>query len=111
MHVFRVRAVAASLVLVLHMFGSSLWTVFAAIVVMALGAGLTGTIRFTVMQKKMPQSVLAQAVGIWQSYSMTFGSCILVIGGSLGTDVLWRVAALMLACFIFCSVLTFDDQT
>ncbi|MCC5958796.1 MAG: MFS transporter [Rhodobacteraceae bacterium] len=110
-HVFRISAVAAFLVLGLHIFGSSLWVIFAAIVVMALGAGVTGTIGFTVMQEKMPQSLQAQAVGIWQSFSMTFGSCILVIGGWLGTDVLWLVAALMLACVIFCSALTFDDQT
>ncbi len=108
--IFQASAVAALLMIALHLFGTSLGLMYAVIVVLAIGAGVTGTIGFTIMQEDMPQSLQAQAVGIWQSFSMTFGSCVLVMGGWLGTDVIWLVAALAVVCLICCVRMAFDDR-
>lgn len=110
-HVFLLSATAAFLVLGLNALVPSLWVMFAVVVVATLSAGITGTIGFTVMQEKMPQSLQAQAVGVWQSFSMTFGSCMLVIGGLLGTGALWLIWTLSLLCVMLCTILTFKAQT
>ncbi len=92
--VFAVSALAGVLVLGLHLTDGGFWVMIAVIVITSLGAGVTMTIGFTHLQESMPQSLQAQAIGIWQSFVMTVGSLALLAGGLLGTGVLWLLVVL-----------------
>lgn len=87
--VFLTCAVMGLMIMGLHFAGTGLWVMIVVIVVTTLGAGMTITMGFTHLQESMPQSLQAQAIGLWQSFVMTVGSVALLIGGILGTATLW----------------------
>ena len=101
-------AVAALAVLVVHLRVTGPLVFLAVVVVTTLAAGLVGTLGFTVMQERMPQSLQAQAVGVWQGLSMSVGSVTFLAGALLGTATLALLAALALGAVAFAMLARFD---
>ncbi|TVP72276.1 MAG: MFS transporter [Rhodobacteraceae bacterium] len=107
--IFAACAFGALLSMGLHLLEVTLWVLIPVIFITTISAGVTATLGFTIMQERMPQSLQAQAIGLWQSMTMSLGSMAILVGGLLGTEAVWFIAALALLVALFTLVVKIDE--
>ena len=70
---------------------------FIAVGATSAAAAAAGTFSITALQERMPVSLQAQAIGLWEFVTLSVGSVVILLTGFVGQYSLWFISGLALS--------------